>query len=213
MASRFVDRFVETLFENGLESYDSQTSATTGIGGAKLFFHPQWKKPDSAVVINNPIFAAILSNFPATLYSVSRVKTKDGEPVVLPDNKGYDRTCVGLMLYHNYDEDPSCGLLMRDDIINGMKKLANLSPYVEVLSNCSPLAVSRATKALEQFKVRDLMSNPAKFNLHAAVVLALSSGAPGSSALWTSVTKKTANRQSMSNSTSAAPAEQGDFPF
>ncbi len=211
--NRYVDRFVETLFENGLETYNRDTKENENLGGAKLYFYPQWKKAGSGIIINNPHFASIISQFPATLYSLSRVKTKDGKPVILPDNKGYDRTCIGLMLYHTYDEDTTCGESMRDSIIAGMQKFAKLDTYVDVLNHCSPLAMSRAERALSTFSVRDPMQNFTTFKLHAAVILALASGAPGSTALWTSENKRAANRTAMSQGTTAGQEEQENLPF
>jgi hypothetical protein len=209
-----IARFCDSLFEKGLETYDGNNpvkeSRAGNIGGAKLFFHIGWKSATSDLIFNDPVFGNVLKEFPAVLYVMNRVEFKNNEPVMLKDGSGYNRKNSSLMLYMQFDEDPNCGKNARLRILEAMKeaKRMDLSSYIEVASEID----SDKLKVLETMTIRDVTGTNVPLKMHAAIIIALPSGAEGSSQIW-SIKAKAKTREQLASKSTASEAEMGDIPF
>lgn len=209
-----IARFCDSLFELGLETYDGNNpvkEARAGnIGGAKLYFHMGWKSPTSDLIFNDPVFGNVLKEFPATLYAMNRVSIKNGNPEILTKGSGYNRKNNSLMLYMQFDEDPDCGKNARLRILEAMKegKRMDLSQYIQVASEID----SEKLQILKTMTIRDATGTDVPLKLHAAIIIALPSGAEGSSQFW-SIKARPKTREELASNSTAGKAETDDIPF
>lgn len=212
-----VNRFAEKLFEHGLEGYDpsrkGSAESVVNPGGAKIFFHVDWKGPNPKIIINNPTFKKVLSNLPVTLYTTSRIKTNEkGEPQRLKDGTKFDRTCTGLILYSQLSENPNAGKEICSLILEALRQagVGDLSNYICPMDQ---LKTDRVKILEREYKVRNFLQEDVPFKLSSAVLLALPSGAVGSPTFWALPSSKVKSREGMSQATTASPAEVGDQPW
>lgn len=203
---KYVDRFADSLFENGLETWDS--SKTDGnkaqnLGGAKLYWQQNYNNNQGQIVFNNEAFRKAITHFPASLYTINRVQLdKNGNPVKLdPPIQGYRRINNSLLLYSLFDENENSGIEMRDTFLEIMKENGgtDLSSYIQVASEIKTPKIQALTKVMH----RDMMQMESPLKLHACLLIAVPSGAPGSAQMWGTKNKTVKNRDSMSKSLTA----------
>lgn len=215
-ALRKIDQFASILFENGLETYnpDAPEGQKNGnIGGAKLYWQQNWTNNAGQIEFHNTEFFNAVKQFPGTLYSVNRVKLdSNGKPVALKTpSAGMQRISNCLILYSTFDEDMNVGKNIRDRILETLKERKfpmDLTGYIEV---CSEIK-SDKIKALEQYIYRDQNGIESTLKLHAAVLINVPSGPPGSGSFWGTKAKAAGSRTAMSRSVSYEGGA-GDLPF
>ena len=215
MSNRKVDLYVQGLFENGLEGYDrtqrnTPTKGAINAGGAKVFFHQNFRTAQSSIVINHKGLAKAITDAPVVVYALNRVELDEEGNSQRLDDGGYRRIYTGLMLYTEYENDGKLTQGIRDRIVESVKEV-NLNDYVEVGNKIEDeegkLAVIRELK--HQNFSRDLVP----LEIHNCIFLALPSGAPGSAQFWSFVGRKAQSRENMSRSVTAGEVETGDVPF
>lgn len=203
---REIETFANELFEHGLEVYDRDTKISSNLGGAKIFWHPAWKNPNSPmnnIEITNPDLKNALWNLPILVGSLSRVSLdENGNPISLPGREGtHQRQNSGLILYPQMDSELRSGVNLRNRI-NEALRAYDVKNYIEV----AQLIPGDKIKVLAEQEYRNFLGKIAKLKLHAAVICAIPSGPNG---LWQSKTKPGA-------SASRAPANASadrDFPI
>lgn len=200
MSKRFIDEFASNLFEHGLEGYEgvrgSQTP--TNLGGCKIWADP-YKSPNSGIVFNNPKFEKVLKDLPITLYTMSRVQLDEqGNPVqVQGQGRGHNRICSSLMAYSSMDDNPETAVAIRGRILEAMKGY-ELADRVEIASRINAPEI----QALTQHTYRDWKNEFVPLKLNLCILMAVPSGAPGQSQLWSLKTgARTKSRAGMSAST------------
>ena len=189
--------FVKSLFQRGLETYDSVNKASVNIGGAQIFQLRNWKTPQSRIRFNNEKFGEVVTKLPATLYTVNRVRIDaSGQPVKLASGRN-QRVNNGLMLYMQYGED---GQSARDAAGLILESCPELKGYVAAVTDLMTQWECEDLNILTQVKVpvfgggelQDM--NPAK-----CVMLAVTSGSSNSSQYWSFTNVASSSRSALDN--------------
>lgn len=215
MSNRKVDQYVQGLFQHGLEGYDREakntpTKGATNAGGAKVFFHQNFRTPQSPIVINHKGLDKAIKDAPVVVYALNRVELdEEGKPQRLDDG-GYRRIFTGLMLYTEYENDGELTQGIRDRLIEAVPEV-NLKDYIEVGSKVEDPEGS--LEVIQELKHQNFNRDLVPLEIHNCIFLALPSGAPGSAQFWSFVNRKTASREAMSRSVTASGTETGDIPF
>ncbi len=213
---RKIDQFAEVLFELGIETYDPNAPEGTpkagNIGGAKLYWQTGWQNNTGSIEFHNKEFFDAIRQFPGTLYTVNRVKLDENKRPILVKNSttNVQRINNCLIFYSTFDEDPNVGKNIRDRLLETLKERKfpmDLSNYIEVCSNIN----SDKIQALETITYTDLNGAVNTLKLHAAVLIQVPSGPPGSGAFWGTKAKAAQSRKSMSQSVSYDAGN--DLPF
>lgn len=216
---RPIDQYALSLFQHGLETYDKDldqrdpsSKGSVNQGGAKAFAHLNLRSPDSPILINNKELREVIFENPVTLFTLNRIDLDEkGRAKRTPDGKGFSRKNTGLMLYCDYDADPECGKKLKELIVNKIPNVP-LGDYIEVASEI--LDPEGKLKVLEQVKHSDFSGNLAPLKLHAALLLALPSGAKGAgNRFWSFDSQKIKTRKAMSDRTTASTMETEDLPY
>jgi hypothetical protein len=132
--------FVRSLFQRGIESYDSVTKMSHNVGGAQIFQLRNWKAAQSRVKFNNKPFGDALTKLAATLYTVNRVRLDaNGAPVKLPSGRN-QRVNNGLMMYMQYGEDGETARQAASRILEACPELTgNVAAVADLIGDCPEL--------------------------------------------------------------------------
>tara|TARA_R110002074_G_scaffold402324_1_gene606946 strand:- start:3581 stop:4237 length:657 start_codon:yes stop_codon:yes gene_type:complete len=213
---RKVNRYIQGLFQNGLEGYDAtqKNTPSKGVvdaGGAKVFFHQNFRTPQSSIIINHKGLDRAIKDAPVVVYALNRIELDDeGEPQKV-DGGGYRRIFTGLMLYTEYeDEEGTLTQGIRDRLVESVKE-ANLNDYIEVGSKV--VDPEGKLNVLSQLKHQNFARDLVPLATQNCIFLALPSGAPGSSQFWSFRNMKSQDRGAMSRSVTASSVETDDIPF
>ena len=198
--------FTKSLFQHGLEVYDSIAKQGTNLGGAQLFQLRGWKNKDSQVIFNNKVFGDVLKELAATLYTVNRINLdKEGNPVKLPNGRN-QRTNNGLMLYMQYGEEGITARQAVTRIIEVCPELSgNVAAVVDLIHEIPELDILTQVKTAFSGGGELVDMNPYK-----CVMLAVNSGSANSSQYWSFINGKTAaGRASVDESTKVPEGLEG----
>ena len=190
-----VSIFTKSLFQHGLESYDSNLKTSINAGGAQIFQLRNWKSPQSRIRFNNEAFGGIITKLPATLYTVNRVRLDaSGLPVKLPSGRN-QRVNNGLMLYMQYGEDGESARGATKLIIEACPELNGYVAAVADLVESCPEVNNLTAVKVPAFGGGELQP----MNLLKCVMLAVTSGSANSSQYWSF--SATATRSSIDSRT------------
>lgn len=192
-----VHLFVRSLFQRGLETYDTVTKLSNNVGGAQIYQIRNWKAADSRIKFNNASFGDAITKLACTLYTVNRVKVdNNGVPIKLASGRN-QRINNGLMLYMQYGEDGSTARGAASRILEACPELGgHVTAVADIMDDCSELDILKQVQ-VPLFGGGELQPmNPAK-----AVMLAVTSGSQSSSQYW-SFTNMAATSRSALNSNS-----------
>lgn len=216
MTDRYIDRFADTLFENGLETYDKaqRTDPTTkgfvNMGGAKVYAQLNFRGPDSPIVVKHKGFKQALQDSRCIVHTVNRIQLEeDGSPARTKDGKGFLRTHTGLMLYCEFDEDVQEASNVLGRINESIS--TDLSNYMDVVTNIPSLAGK--LDLFRELKYQNFLGEMVPMKPEFCILLAIRSGPPSSNSLWSFDNQKAKSRTAMSNSVTASDAETNDIPF
>lgn len=188
-----VHSFVRSLFQRGIESYDSLTKMSHNVGGAQIFQLRNWKTAQSRVKFNNKPFGDALTKLAATLYTVNRVRLDaNGTPVKLPSGRN-QRVNNGLMMYMQYGEDGDTARQAVSRILEACPELSgNVAAVADLIGECPEL--NNLTQVqVPAFGGGELQAmNPLK-----CIVLAVTSGSENSSQYWSFTNGKVTNRNAL----------------
>jgi len=215
MTNRKVDLYVQGLFQHGLEGYDnsqrlSTTKGAINVGGAKVFFHQNFRTPKSPIVINHKKLEHAIKDAPVVVYALNRIELdEEGNASMLP-NGGYRRIYTGLMLYTEWANDGTVTQGIRDHLVESVKEVA-LGDYIEVGNKIDD--PDDCLSVLKELKHQNFARELVSLELNNCIFLALPSGAPGSAQFWSFVNNTATSREKMSKSLTASDAETNDLPF
>lgn len=206
MSNRPIDIFTTSLFQHGIEKYDSEKKISTNIGGAQIFQLRNWKAAQSPIHFNVEEFGKCLRGLAATLFTVNRVQLDPTDkPVKLASGKN-KRINNGLLLYMQYGEDgqgarDAAQLLKEEcEVIKD-----NISAVVDLLPTHPEL------KALENVYVPMFDGNLYPMNINKVILLAVSSGSPNSSQFWSFMNLAAKTPGSLSDATVAKDKDLSDL--
>lgn len=185
--------FVRSLFQRGLETYDTATKMSHNVGGAQIFQMRNWKSNQSRIKFNNPAFGKVLGELAATLYTVNRVKLDQaGNPVKLESGRN-QRINNGLMLYMQYGEDGTTARQAVGRIIEACPELAgNVGCVADLIGDCEQLSILQQVQVPLYGGGELQPMNPLK-----CVMLAVTSGSENSSQYWSFVNARAVSRASL----------------
>lgn len=216
MTERRVIQYVTELFENGLELYDSSLpKSSKGVvnpGGAKLFFHRDFRSNASRVVINHSGLSKVIHNIPVTVYTLNKIQLKDGKPVSVTSRTGrtgFMRTHTGLMLYCEFDK-PEFVEDVKNKLIAAVPEV-NFSDFVEIASNIPD--PEHKLDVLKNLSHDDFKGDRVPLSLDQCIFIAVPSGAPNGSKFWTFRNDMVQSREAMSQAFTASPEETDDLPL
>ena len=213
MSERKVDKYISGLFPHGLEGYDKSlqgtpTKAALNAGGAKVFFHQDFRTANPTIIINHPGLDRAIKDAPVIVYALNRVELDDnGVPVMV--NNGYRRIYTGLMLYVEY-ENMGAADAIRARLLEAVPEV-NLADYIEVGSKIHD--PENKLSVISDLKHQNFARELVSLKKENCIFLALPSGAPGSTQFWSFQNKKSRSRQAMSSASTASTAETDDLPF
>lgn len=213
---RKVQQYVDSLFKHGLESYDSsqRNTPTKGVvnpGGAKIFMHPDFRSNASKVIFNNEAFGNALKDAPAgLLYALNSVELdEDNNPVkvaTVSGGIGYSRINTGLMLYMPNGKAQD----VRDVIIEAVSDM-DISDYVDTLDNIDD--PDNKLEVLKNFSYQNFARDLVPLEIKNCIIMAIPSGAPGSTQFWSFTNSRASSRAAMTDATSASTTESDFLPL
>jgi len=214
---RKVDLYVQGLFEHGLEGYDAsqkmtRTKGVTNPGGAKVFFHQNFRTPQSNIIINHPGLRQAIKEAPVVVYALNRIELdEEGKPQMVEGGDGYRRIYTGLMLYMDFAGDGTSARDLRDRLLEAVPEVKGLGDYIDVGSNIED--PDGKLQVISELKHQNFARELVPLELHNCIFLALPSGAPGSTQFWSFRNTRAQGRQSMTRSVTAGAVETDGLPL
>jgi hypothetical protein len=212
---RRVNLYVQGLFKHGLELYDSTTKNTLskGVinpGGAKLYFHQNFRTPQTTITFNHKGLEKAIKEAPVILYALNRVElNEEGNPQMI-NGSDYKRIYTGLMLYLEYEDNGTMTQNIRDRLIESVKEV-NLSNYIEVGTKIDD--PENKLSVISSLKHENFARELVPLQVQNCIFLALPSGAPGSAQFWSFTSNRSQGRSQMSQAVTANTLETDNLPF
>lgn len=189
--SSHIHTYISQLFENGLEGYDKTqkdgpSRGVTNPGGAKIFFHLNWRTGQSPVVIQNEAMNKVVRELNVLVGTVNRIQLDDAKnPVKVPNSDAYNRTHSGLILYPNNDANPALSIALTKRIIEAVNKEAGIDISDYIASGSELIKAGLDINVVSQVQHMNFARVLVPIKPEACIFVALPSGAPGSAQFWT----------------------------